>query len=96
MKSLLSFTADRAQRYVESLAERRVAPSADAVNQLSRFDVPLQDHSIDPRDVIGELDDGVAPTTMAMAGPRFFGFVIGGAPNNPSASTFHPTFLSTA
>jgi len=79
MKSLLSFTADRAQRYVESLAERRVAPSADAVNQLSRFDVPLQDHSIDPRDVIGELDDGVAPTTMAMAGPRFFGFVIGGS-----------------
>lgn len=79
MQPLLSFAADRAHQYLESLAQRRVAPSAAAIDQLSRFDVPLQNHSIDPHDVIEELDDGVTPATMAMAGPRFFGFVIGGS-----------------
>jgi glutamate/tyrosine decarboxylase-like PLP-dependent enzyme len=79
MKSLLSFAAERAQRYVESLPERPVAPSGEAITQLSRFDVPLQNESIDPRDVIEELYQGVTPATMAMAGPRFFGFVIGGS-----------------
>ena len=79
MRSLLTFAADCAHRYVESLIERRVAPDARAVADLSRFDVRLQDDSIDPRDVIRELDDGVTPATMAMAGPRFFGFVIGGS-----------------
>ena len=29
--------------------------------------------------VLARLDDVVSPATMAMAGPRFFGFVIGGA-----------------
>jgi glutamate/tyrosine decarboxylase-like PLP-dependent enzyme len=79
MQPLLSFAADRAHQYLESLAQRRVAPSAAAIDQLSRFDVPLQNHSIDPHDVIEELDGGVTPATMAMAGPRFFGFVIGGS-----------------
>ena len=79
MKSLLSLAADRAQRYLDTLAQRRVAPSAEAVRDLSRFDVPLQNDPIDPREVIRELDDGVTPATMAMPGPRFFGFVIGGS-----------------
>jgi glutamate/tyrosine decarboxylase-like PLP-dependent enzyme len=79
MKPLLSVAAERAQRYVESLAQRRVAPPAEAVHQLSRFDVPLQDHCIDAHEVIEELDAGVTPATMAMPGPRFFGFVIGGS-----------------
>ncbi|HKD75931.1 MAG TPA: aminotransferase class V-fold PLP-dependent enzyme, partial [Ktedonobacterales bacterium] len=37
------------------------------------------DGSIDPAEVLAELDDLCSPATMAMAGRRFFGFVIGGA-----------------
>src|SRR5438093_1832764 len=79
MKPLLSFAADLAQRYVESLAQRRVAPTAEAIQRLARFDLPLQGHCIDAHEVIEELDAGVTPATMAMPGPRFFGFVIGGS-----------------
>jgi glutamate/tyrosine decarboxylase-like PLP-dependent enzyme len=32
-----------------------------------------------PQRVLAELDELVTPATMAMAGPRFFGFVIGGS-----------------
>jgi glutamate/tyrosine decarboxylase-like PLP-dependent enzyme len=49
------------------------------VRALSGFDVPLQADPIDAREVIRELDTLGTPATMAMAGPRFFGFVIGGA-----------------
>jgi glutamate/tyrosine decarboxylase-like PLP-dependent enzyme len=79
MNSLLSLAADRAHKYLESLAQRRVAPSAQAIERLARFNIPLQENPIDPNEVIRELDEGVAPATMAMPGPRFFGFVIGGS-----------------
>ena len=79
MLPLLSLAAERASRYVESLGERPVAPNGRAVTELTRFDIPLQDQPIDPRDVIAELDAGITPATMAMPGPRFFGFVIGGS-----------------
>jgi glutamate/tyrosine decarboxylase-like PLP-dependent enzyme len=79
MNPLLAFAAERAAHYVERLGQRRVAPPPEAVGRLSRFDIPLQEHPIDPQAVLQELDEGVTPATMAMAGPRFFGFVIGGS-----------------
>jgi glutamate/tyrosine decarboxylase-like PLP-dependent enzyme len=39
----------------------------------------LPESSCDPADVLARLDETVSPATMAMAGPRFFGFVIGGS-----------------
>ena len=68
-----------ATRYLESLDSRAVAPSAEAIAGLAGFDVPLQDEPRDARDVLGELDRLGTPATMAMPGPRFFGFVIGGS-----------------
>lgn len=79
MRSLLDDAARRATNYLESLPERRVAPLPEAVQRLSALDVPLQDESRDPHAVLAELDELVTPATMAMAGPRFFGFVIGGS-----------------
>lgn len=79
LHQLLSDTLDRSQNYLESLQTRRVSPSSDAVKALSGFDVPLQSGPIDAREVIRELDTIGTPATMAMAGPRFFGFVIGGS-----------------
>ena len=79
MKQLLTATTERSLAYLNSLDDRSVAPAPVAVQRLSAFDVPLQDESIPATDVLRELDEIGTPATMAMAGPRFFGFVIGGS-----------------
>ena len=79
MRSLLESTAERAIGYLEALPERAVAPSAAAVAGLSALDGPLPEQPTPPKDVIRQLDEVCSPATMAMAGPRFFGFVIGGS-----------------
>jgi glutamate/tyrosine decarboxylase-like PLP-dependent enzyme len=77
LKQLLGSTTDRSLRYLRSLDGRRVSPGAPAVAGLAAFDVPLQKESRRAEDVLHELDAIGSPATMAMAGPRFFGFVIG-------------------
>jgi glutamate/tyrosine decarboxylase-like PLP-dependent enzyme len=79
LRALLSETLERSDRYLQSLDTRPVAPPKDAVAALTKLDVPLQNDPIDAKQVIRELDELVTPATMAMAGPRFFGFVIGGS-----------------
>jgi len=79
LKRLLSATTERSVRYLESLETRRVSPSQEAIARLARFNVPLQNEPKDPQSVLEELDEIGSPATMAMAGPRFFGFVIGGS-----------------
>ena len=79
LKRLLGDTAQRAAEYLESLRERPVAPSRNAIEGLSRFDEPLPESPTDPGEVIRLLDSIGSPATTAMAGPRFFGFVIGGS-----------------
>ena len=79
MDELLRTTAERAIRYLRELPERSVAPEVDALIGLERFDEPLPDGPDDPERVIALLDEAGSPATMATAGPRFFGFVIGGS-----------------
>ncbi len=79
MTALLDDAAQRATRYLDSLGERSVAPSPEAVRALTRLDEPLPQTSTAAADVLGLLDEAVSPATMAIAGPRFFGFVIGGS-----------------
>ncbi|MGH7678133.1 MAG: pyridoxal phosphate-dependent decarboxylase family protein, partial [Gemmatimonadaceae bacterium] len=79
LEELLSAATERSLRYLKSLDTRPVAPSAEGVGGLSGFDVPLQNDPIDARTVLAQLDEIGSPGTMAMAGPRFFGFVIGGS-----------------
>src|SRR5687768_18159024 len=74
---LLADVAERATRYLSQIDERRVWPLRDALAALSAFDVPLQEHPISPEEIVDELDRLAAPATMAIAGPRFFGFVNG-------------------
>jgi glutamate/tyrosine decarboxylase-like PLP-dependent enzyme len=76
---ILDEAARRAQRYLEELQSRRVAPAAAATEALARLDEPLPLTAGDPVATLRLLDEIVGPATMAMAGPRFFGFVIGGA-----------------
>src|SRR2546422_1563094 len=77
MEHLLKATAERAWRYRESLRDRNVAPSPEAVANLRRFEEPLPDAPTDPEAVIALLDEVGSPATMASAGGRFFGFVVG-------------------
>ncbi|TDJ79879.1 MAG: aspartate aminotransferase family protein [Planctomycetota bacterium] len=79
MKNLLQSAADRATRYLEGLNDRRVAPTSRAIEGLARLDVPLPEQPSDPGDVLAALDEVGSPATLASAGGRFFGFVIGGA-----------------
>jgi len=79
MRALLKTSSELAIRYLEELDHRKVAPSAAAIDRIERFREPLPESSTSPEDVIRMLDDIGSPATMAMAGPRFFGFVIGGS-----------------
>src|SRR6266536_6550731 len=79
MRGLLEQTAEQAIRYLEDLGARGVAPTEGAIASLDAFDQPLPEEPADPEAVLRLLDEIGSPATMAMAGPRFFGFVIGGA-----------------
>jgi glutamate/tyrosine decarboxylase-like PLP-dependent enzyme len=79
MDELLTDASRRAIRYLEDLKTRRVPPSAEALDNLAAFFQPLQDHPLDPSQVLRELDEYGSPATVASAGGRFFGFVIGAA-----------------
>ena len=79
MITLLEFTTKRAVRYLESLITRPVAPSPEAVLKTDDFDHDQAEDQTDPEEVIRQLDEIGSPATIAMGGPRFFGFVIGGA-----------------
>jgi glutamate/tyrosine decarboxylase-like PLP-dependent enzyme len=79
MRELLHSVALRAAQYLEEVQERGVSPSPEAVRNLEGFNEPLPASPTAPADVIRMLDDLGSPATMAIAGPRFFGFVIGGS-----------------
>ncbi|MBZ5603374.1 MAG: aminotransferase class V-fold PLP-dependent enzyme [Acidobacteriia bacterium] len=76
---LFEQSAARAVRYIETVAGRRVAPTAEEIAGLEALDVPLNDAPCDPCEVIAQLDDFGSPATVATTGPRYFGFVTGGS-----------------
>jgi glutamate/tyrosine decarboxylase-like PLP-dependent enzyme len=77
MKDLFLEAARRAARYRESLAMRPVVPTPDALQRLELLDEPLPENPTDPQAVLQLLDEIGSPATVATAGGRFFGFVIG-------------------
>jgi glutamate/tyrosine decarboxylase-like PLP-dependent enzyme len=79
VRDLLHDAADRAARYLEAISERDAAPSAEAIDALAGFHEPFPDRPISPEEVLAILDLLGSPATTAMAGPRFFGWVIGGS-----------------
>ena len=77
MRELLIAAAERSMRYLEGLNGRSVAPDPAVVARLAELDIRMPDHP-SPAEEILALLDSYSAATMAMAGPRFFGFVIGG------------------
>jgi glutamate/tyrosine decarboxylase-like PLP-dependent enzyme len=79
MKAILEDAAQRSIDYLTALQTRSVAPSNASIDRLVELEEPLADASLDPHAVLRKLDEIVSPATIASAGPRFFGFVIGGS-----------------
>ena len=77
--SVLLSAAQRGVKYLDGLNDRAVAPSAAALARLGELDRPLPDKPTPPDEVIKLLDEIGSPATIASAGGRFFGFVIGGS-----------------
>ncbi len=76
---LLADAAARGARYVTEIRERRVAPLPEDVARVEELGGPLNEEPRDPADVIAQLDELGSPATIASTGPRYFGFVTGGA-----------------
>ncbi len=78
MKELLADAAARAARYIHNIDTRPVAPSAENVARLEALGGAVPESPCDPAQVLALLDDIGSPATVATAGGRYFGFVIGG------------------
>jgi glutamate/tyrosine decarboxylase-like PLP-dependent enzyme len=76
---VLDDAAGLAHRYLESLGSRPVGARATLEELRARLARPLTDGGEDPRVVVEQLAGDVERGLVASAGPRFFGFVIGGA-----------------
>jgi glutamate/tyrosine decarboxylase-like PLP-dependent enzyme len=79
MDELLRKTTDAALAWLGELPERHVGPRASGAEVAERLRVPLPETGEDPWAVVERLARDVEPGLVAMAGPLYFGFVIGGA-----------------
>ena len=71
--------ADLGLEYLAGLAERHVGPRAEAAEIRERLPSALPDGPMDAVAVVEELAAAVDPGLVASVGPRYFGFVVGGA-----------------
>jgi glutamate/tyrosine decarboxylase-like PLP-dependent enzyme len=78
-RALLRRTAELAADFLESLDERPVVPQAGRDELLASLGGPLPQGGTPVAEVIEDLARNVDPGVVAMAGPRYFGFVIGGS-----------------
>jgi glutamate/tyrosine decarboxylase-like PLP-dependent enzyme len=77
--ALLRDACERAVSYLDGVADRPVAPGQDAVDGLQKLGFPLPGRGLDAATVLRLLDETGSPATVASNGPRYFGFVTGGA-----------------
>jgi glutamate/tyrosine decarboxylase-like PLP-dependent enzyme len=79
IKGLLHDTAERAGAYLDALPGRRVSFAPEAIAKLEELIEPLPAEGARPDEIIARLDRLGSAASVAMAGPRYFGFVIGGS-----------------
>lgn len=76
---VLSLAARFSRDYLESLPTRRVGAPATLEQLRALAQRPLSDAGIAAEDVLRELNEIADVGVIASAGPRYFGFVIGGS-----------------
>lgn len=79
MEDLLQRSAAHAIAYLRELDQRGVAPSPEALEQLSALGGPLPERHSEPIEVIDLLATHGKQAATASAGRRYFGFVTGGS-----------------
>lgn len=77
--ALLNDASQRARQFLAGLDARPVFPTPESVSGLAAFDQPMPEQPQDPAETLALLDDVGSPATVASAGKRYFGFVIGGS-----------------
>lgn len=78
LRALLAWSAERVAQYRSSLGERSVQPLFDA-DEIRRRLGTLRDEPTPAAEVLEQLASIIDPVVTATAGPRYFGFVVGGA-----------------
>ena len=76
---LLRRAADLAAEFLDTLPSRRVFPDVELESLRAAMGGPLPDQGQDPAAVVEDLAAASEPGVVATAGPRYFGFVVGGS-----------------
>jgi glutamate/tyrosine decarboxylase-like PLP-dependent enzyme len=79
LHDLLAYAAARAADYREAVADGAVFPGRTDLDAVRTALGSLPEEPTAAADVIQQLADVVEPALVATTGPRYFGFVIGGA-----------------
>jgi glutamate/tyrosine decarboxylase-like PLP-dependent enzyme len=79
LTSALTLATDHLVGYRNGLGDQRVCSPADPATVRNTFERPLNDRTEAAADVIADLIACAQDGLVATAGPRFFGFVVGGA-----------------
>ncbi|HEX6312491.1 MAG TPA: aminotransferase class V-fold PLP-dependent enzyme [Acidimicrobiia bacterium] len=75
----LDVAHEHARAYLAGLAERPVGRVPDLQALRRSLGGPLPEHPTEDTVVVDDLADAAEPGLVASAGPRYFGFVVGGA-----------------
>jgi glutamate/tyrosine decarboxylase-like PLP-dependent enzyme len=75
---VLQVATERASRYLAEVPDRPVREQASVEELRASLDRDLPETGEDPATVVEELAEAAEPGLIALASPRYFGFVIGG------------------
>jgi glutamate/tyrosine decarboxylase-like PLP-dependent enzyme len=86
LSSLLVRTAAHMAEYRAAATEAPVFPTVPLDDVRAAIGGPVPEEPLSPSEVIDQLIAGVEPAVVASTGPRYFGFVTGGALAAPTAA----------